>query len=126
MQATSERRRRTPRPAASIALVATLLAAAACAQNPETIAPAPVDEARYVGLHCADLAQEMARLNRELAILSTEQHAKRVNDTVAWTRLFYPAHSARTRDIRPFIALDKGELGAIERTMARRCTGLRS
>ena len=69
-----------------------------------------MDEARYGGLHCADLAGEMARLNRDLAVLSTEQHAKRVNDAVAWARLFYPAHSARTRDIRPSIALDKGEL----------------
>jgi hypothetical protein len=68
----------------------------------------------------------MARLNRELAVLSTEQHAKRVNDAVAWARLFYPAHSARTRDIRPSIARDKGELDAIERTMAQRCAGLRS
>jgi hypothetical protein len=106
--------------------VATMLFAAACAQNPETIAPAPVDEARYGGLHCAELAQEMARLNRELAILSTEQHAKRVNDAVAWAHLFFFVHSARTRDIRPSIALDKGQLESIERTMARRCTGLRS
>ena len=124
MPAASEGRRRTVRTAA-LAL-ATALLAAACAQDPETIAPSPVDEARYRGLHCADLAGEMARLNRDLAVLSTEQHAKRVNDAVAWARLFYPAHSAWTRDIRPSIALDKGELDAIERTMARRCTGLRS
>jgi hypothetical protein len=68
----------------------------------------------------------MARVNRDLSVLSTEQHAKRVNDAVGWARLFHPAHSARVRDIRSSIALDKGELDAIERTMARRCTGLRS
>ena len=116
MPAASEGRRRIPWSATST--LATALLAAACAQDPETIAPLPVDEAAPPGLHCADLAGEMARLNRDLAVLSTEQHAKRVNDAVAWARLFYPAHSAWTRDIRPSIALDKGELDAISRNSA--------
>ena len=70
----------------------------------------------------------MARLNRDLAVLSTEQHAKRVNDAVAWARLFYPAHSAWTRDIRPSIALDKGELNHVQfdrRSLRGRASHLR-
>jgi hypothetical protein len=97
----------------------------ACAQSPETIAPAPVDEARYVGLTCADMGAEMARVNRDLASLATEQSAKRVNDAVGWVHLLHPAHSARVRDIRSYIALDKGELEALDRAMARRCPQLR-
>lgn len=108
-------------------VVAALTAAvAACAQSPDTIAPAPVEEARYGYLTCAEMGGEMRRLNRDVAALSTEQSAKRVNDAVGWGRLLHPAHSARTRDIRSHIALGKGELEAVERAMARRCPGLRS
>jgi hypothetical protein len=102
------------------------IALGACAQSPETIAPAPVEEARYGYLTCAELGWEMRRLNRDVALLSTEQSAKRVNDAVGWGRLLHPAHSARTRDIRSHIALGRGELEAVERAMARRCPGLRS
>lgn len=110
-------------------VIARTLAAAAllgaCAQSPETISPAPVDEARYTGLTCADIGGEMARVNQDVARLSTEQSAKRVNDAVGWGRLLHPAESTRTRDIRPEIALGRGELEALDRAMARRCTGLR-
>lgn len=99
------------------------LALGACAQSPETIAAAPVDEGRYGYLTCPEMGHEMARLNRGLANLSTEQSTKRVNDAVGWTHLLHPAHSVRTRDIRSWIALHKGELEAIERAMARRCLG---
>ena len=109
-----------------VARTATLivaLALGACAQTPESIAPAPVDEGRYGYLTCPELGHEMARLNRGLANLATEQSAKRVNDAVGWTHLLHPAHSARVRDIRSWIALHKGELAAVERAMARRCFG---
>jgi hypothetical protein len=121
----SASRRAVPlaRIALTFAAAATL---AACAQTPESIAPMPVDEARYGGVTCADLGAEMVRLNRDVALLSAEQSTKRVNDAVGWTHLLYPAHSLRARDIRSHIALGKGELDAIARTMARRCPPLRS
>ena len=119
------RRPATPRGAAAARTAALLgvLALGACAQTPEAIAPVAVDEGRYGYLTCAEMGHEMARLNRGLANLSTEQSAKRVNDAVGWTHLLHPAHSARTRDIRSWIALHKGELEAVERAMARRCFG---
>ena len=86
-------------------------------------APKGGDEGRYGYLTCPELGHEMARLNRGLANLATEQSAKRVNDAVGWTHLLHPAHSARVRDIRSWIALHKGELAAVERAMARRCFG---
>ncbi len=106
--------------------LAVVLALGACAQSPKTIAPAPVDEARYGGLTCPAMGHEMARVNRDVALLSTEQSAKRVNDAVGWTHLLHPAHSARVRDTRSYIALGKGELEALDRAMARRCPGLRA
>ena len=105
--------------------LAAILILGACAQSPETIAPAPVDEARYADLTCADMGLEMARLNRRVAVLSTEQSAKRTTVAVGWTHLLHPAHSARVRDIRSFIALGKGELDALGRTIVRRCPGFR-
>ena len=112
-------------PVCKTAALAAAIALGACAQSPETIAPAPVDEARYTDLTCADMGLEMARLNRRVATLSTEQSAKRTNDAVGWTHLLHPAHSVRTRDIRSYIALGKGELDALGRAIARRCPGFR-
>lgn len=109
--------------AARAAALVAALALGACAQTPESIAPTPVDEGRYGYLSCPELGHEMARLNRGLANLAAEQSAKRVNDAVGWTRVLHPAHSARARDIRSWIALHKGELDAVERAMARRCAG---
>ena len=119
------RRAATPRRAGTARTAALLgvLALGACAQTPESIAPVVVNEGRYGYLTCPEMGHEMARLNRGLANLSTEQSTKRVNDAVGWTHLLHPAHSAQTRDIRSWIALHKGELEALERAMARRCFG---
>lgn len=125
MPSGSSARRPGARRAGAWTAPAALLAAVlgACAQTPESVAAAPEDEARYGHLTCPEMGEEAARLHRGLANLSTEQSAKRVNDAVGWARLLHPAHSARTRDIRSWIALHKGELGAVERAMARRCPG---
>jgi hypothetical protein len=109
--------------AARLIAAAAAVGLGACAQRPEAILPVAVDEGRYGYLACADLGHELARLNGGIAVLSTEQQAKRTNDAVGWTHLLHPAQSARVRDIRPWIALGKGERDAVERAMARRCTG---
>lgn len=113
-------------PASRAAALLVALAFGACAQSPETIAPAPVDEARYGDLSCAAMGGEAARVNDRVAVLSTEQSAKRVNDAVGWAHFLHPTQSARTRDIRSRIALHKGEADALDRAMARRCPGFRS
>jgi len=128
MPSVSERRstaarRRGAGTAWTVPALAAALALGACAQTPESIAALPVDEGRYGYLTCPELGHEMARLNRGLATLSTEQSTKRTNDVAGWAHLLYPAHSAWTRDIRSLIALQKGEKDAVERAMARRCFG---
>lgn len=111
------------RPPVAALLVAAAVALGACAQSPETVAAVPVDETRYAYLTCPEMADEVTRLDRNVAALSTEQGAKRTNDAVGWTRFQPAAHSARTRDIRSHLALRKGEAAAVERAMARRCPG---
>ena len=101
--------------------LAAVLAIGACAQSPDMIAPVPVDEARYEGFTCAEMGDEMTRVNSGVALLSAEQSTKQVNDAVGWFRLLGPAGSATRRDIRSWIALGKGEMEAIERVAARRC-----
>jgi len=101
--------------------LAAVLAVGACAQSPDTIAPVPVDGARYDGFTCAEMGHEMARVNRGVALLSAEQSTKQVNDAVGWFHLLGPAGSVSRRDIRSRIALGKGEMDAIERVVAGRC-----
>jgi hypothetical protein len=101
--------------------LAAVLALGACAQSPDTIVPAPVDEARYQGFTCAEMGHEMSRVNHGVALLSAEQSTKQVNDAVGWFHLLGPAGSVGRRDIRSWIALGKGERDAIQRVMARRC-----
>jgi hypothetical protein len=98
-----------------------VLALGACAQSADTIAPVPVEEARYEGFTCAEMGDEMRRVNRGVALLSAEQSTKQVNDAVGWFHLLGPAGSATRRDIRSWIAFGKGEMEAIERVMGRRC-----
>ena len=109
-----------PRALIGMALAA-VAALGACAQSPDAIAPAPVEEARYQGFTCAEMGHEMARVNHGVALLSAEQSTKQVNDAVGWFHLLGPAGSVSRRDIRSWIALGKGEMDAIERAMARRC-----
>ena len=106
------------RPAATALLLAVAMGLGACAQSPETVAATPVDETRYAYLTCPELGHEMARLNQRVAVLSTEQSAKRVNDAVGWTRFQPAGQSARVRDIRSHLALRKGAEIRCHRTEA--------
>lgn len=105
--------------AATIAMGALILVA--CAQQPETINPTYVSADLYWASSCERLAQEVSRLDRAVAVMSTEQRSKRTNDVVGWIYLLRPTASIGTRDIRPQIALQLGERAAIEQVMAQRC-----
>ena len=122
MQNERQLQRRPRRPSAGIASVLAIACSlGACAANPETIEPVPVGVARYQGQQCAELGRTMSELDEKLAILSTQQRTKRVNDVVGWIFLAEPTASIMTADIRPQIALHKGERDAVERAMAARC-----
>lgn len=102
------------------ALVASALVGA-CAASPEAIAPTPVSGVRYQSLECAQLGRELSALDEKIAVLSTKQRTRRVNDAVGWVYVLMPTASLTTADIRPQIALHKGEREAVERAMASRC-----
>jgi hypothetical protein len=104
--------------------VATLLLGA-CAQPPDTVAAAPVSEARYYGWGCPELRRELGRLDRTLADLYAEQRQTRNDDAIGYVFALAPLASMSGGDLRHQIALRKGEHAALRHTLARRCHAAR-
>lgn len=100
---------------------ALLLAAAGCAQAPETVAAAPVSEAQYLGWNCPELRGELGRLDRSLADLYAEQRQTRNDDALGYIVAWAPLASMSGGDLRHHIALRKGEHAAVRQAAARRC-----
>ena len=101
------------------------LSLGACAQAPETVAAAPVGEARYLGWNCPELRWELGRLDRNLADLYAEQRQSRNDDALGYVFLLAPAASMSGGDLRHQIALRKGEHEAAQRMSLRRCHAAR-
>lgn len=97
----------------------------ACAQAPETIAPAPVSEAQFFGRTCPELRLELGRLDRDLAALYAEQRQSRNDDAVGYVFALAPLASMSRGDLRHEIALRKGEHSAVRQTLARSCHAAR-
>ncbi len=104
-------------------MIGAALALTACAQSPETIAPTYVTNVQYQSMTCPQLELELARLNGQVAALSDRQRQKRVNDVVGWIFSLQPTASIGTTDIRPQIALHKGEQQAVHNAMMQQCAG---
>ena len=105
--------------------VATLLLGA-CAQPPETVAAAPVSEARYYGWGCPELRRELGRLDRTLADLYAEQRQTRNDDAIGLVLFaLSPLASMSGGDLRHQIALRKGEHATLRQALARRCHAAR-
>ena len=100
---------------------AALLLASGCAQAPETVAPAPVSEAQYIGWDCPQLRSELGRLDRILADLYVEQRQSRNDDALGYVFLLAPVASMSRGDLRHQIALRKGEHAAVQQAANRRC-----
>ena len=97
----------------------------ACAQAPETVAPAPVSEAQYYGRTCPELRVELGRLDQDLAQLYAEQRQSRNDDALGYVFALAPLASMSRGDLRHVIALRKGEHAAVRQTLARRCHAAR-
>lgn len=104
-------------------LGAALLLSAGCAQAPETVAAAPVGEARYFGWNCPELRSELGRLDRTLAELYAEQRQSRNDDALGYVFALAPLASMSRGDLRHHIAFRKGEHEAARQAAAGRCHG---
>ena len=104
--------------------VATLLLGA-CAQAPETVAPAPVSEAQYYGRTCPELRLELGRLDRDLAALYAEQRQTRNDDAIGYIFALAPLATMSGGDLSHHIALRKGQQATVRNALARRCNVVR-
>lgn len=89
----------------------------ACAQSPDAIAPAYVSEVPYRSWACADLIEEVARVEGALVTASLQQEDARTNDTVGVIFLGLPVASLSGQNVAPQIARLKGEQIALGRVV---------
>jgi len=95
------------------------LAASGCAQTPESIAPQYVSYLQYSGLSCAQLGQELTRLDAALTAASSEQQQARTGDAVGILLLGLPTASMTGQNIAPQIASYKGQENALHEAIVR-------
>ena len=103
--------------------LATLLVLAGCAPTPESIQPSYVSEVPYQAWTCAQLGEELGRLDAALTTASTQQNTARSNDIAGVIFLGLPVGSMSGQSIAPAIARYKGEKEAVNKAMIRNSCG---
>jgi hypothetical protein len=98
-----------------------VLATAACAPAPDSIAPAPLPPQIHGHLGCADLLRAQSVLNRRVAALSAEQTQTRNDDMLAIAFTLRPLASQSGGDLQDRLALAKGERAAVNQRIATAC-----
>ncbi|QKV20518.1 hypothetical protein HTY61_04140 [Oricola thermophila] len=96
---------------------------AACAKNPESIAPAYVSEMTYQNFTCQQLVQEQQRLNDAYAVAEAQQKKARSNDIAGVILLGLPVSSMSGDNIAPQIANLKGQQEAVRKAMIMKNCG---
>ena len=97
--------------------VGLLALVAACAQKPESIAPAYVTPTIYENFTCTQLAQEQARLVQAYSVASGQQSQARRNDMAGVFLIGLPVSSMSGGNVAPQIANLKGQQEAVRATM---------
>lgn len=106
-----------------IAIALALVALAACAKKPESIAPAYVSPVQYSGLSCAQLASELDRVNTAYETAAAQQNKARSNDTIGVILLGVPVSSLSGDNVAPQIAALKGQRETLTKQMTvQNCT----
>lgn len=105
----------------SLSVIA-LLAVAACAKTPSSIAPVAVASAEYDGYSCKSLYTEYQNVGTKLEEAEEKQRAAVAGDAAGVFLVLIPP-SALFGDSEAEVAQYKGEKIAIERAMAQKgCT----
>lgn len=94
-------------------VTATLLAA--CAQSPESIAPAFVSDVPYQNYTCQQLGMEAVQVQQALSQAAQTQNQARSNDIAGVVLLGLPVASMSGQNVAPLIAQYRGQLDAIRR-----------
>ena len=108
----------------TMSAIVVLMAAAACAPTPESIAPAYVSELSFRTYTCEQLGEEQARLNQALATASAQQSTARTNDIMGLILIKLPIGSLSGQSVAPQISFYKGQLEAVHRaSISNSCPG---
>jgi hypothetical protein len=114
--------------AARISVAAAVCATAACAPQPESIAPRYVSPITYQGYQCDQLTEERTRLSREVERVSGLQKENATGDAVMLTVglvILWPVliGMAATKDRKDELGKLKGEYEAADAQMKmKQCT----
>jgi hypothetical protein len=106
-----------------MAACALALAIAGCAKKPESIAASYISDIPYQAYSCAQIGQEMVRVDSALSAASAQQNKARTNDTVGVIFLGLPVSSLSGDNVAAEIARLKGEKDALHRAgLIRNCS----
>lgn len=104
-------------------LAVAAFALAACAKNPDAIAPIAMPVNAYFGLTCDQLVTEHQRSSAALAAVSQQQKQAATGEAVGVFLIGVPVSSLSGGDKEGLVAQHKGELVAIEGAMrSQHCT----
>jgi hypothetical protein len=98
----------------SVAVIGLSLLLAACAKNPEAIAPMSMPVNAYSGLSCEALATELHRSSTALATVEAQQRQAVTGDAMGVFLVGVPLSSLSGADREGAVAQHKGEIIAIE------------
>lgn len=101
-------------------VVATAVALAGCAQQPENIAAVEIGGDAYSTLNCRQLAAEELSISQNLENLSADQRRAAEGDAMGVFLLGIPVSSMSGNDREAEIAVARGQLQAIDRRQAER------
>jgi len=104
-------------------LIAGALALAGCAASPETIQPTYVNSVPLEAQSCPSLTSERDRITYVLARASDQQQRARTDDTVGVLLLGMPLGSMSGENIASQVAVDKGQLDAVNHAMQHNACG---
>ena len=95
---------------------------AACAKNPDAIAPISMPVNAYAGLSCEQLSTEHQRSSAALSAVSQQQKQAATGDAVGVFLIGVPVSSLSGGDKEGLVAQHKGEIVAIDGAMrAQQC-----
>lgn len=98
-----------------VCLASIAFAVAGCAKKPESIAASYISDIPYQSYTCAQIGQEMVRVDSALSAASAQQNKARTNDTVGVIFLGLPVSSLSGDNVAAEIARLKGEKEALHR-----------
>lgn len=101
-------------------LSAAVLALAACAKQPDAVAPVKFDHKPYLSMSCKALATKQLEGTQAVASLSAQQQKAANNDAFGVFLLGLPLASMSGNDPETQLAVAKGQLDAIELARAEK------